>query len=141
MGEQPFAVLLADDMMVGPPGGLPVLAQMTGAFASRGHSLLAVQEVPADQVRRYGIVAGTPAGERLIQLERIVEKPAPEDAPSRMGVAGRYILTPRIFDEIRQLPFRRFFQAFSGQTLGLFPLFLGCMAYLFRRIYEGYHLD
>ena len=102
VGEQPFAVLLADDLMVGPPGGLPVLAQMTEAFASLGHSLLAVQEVPADQVRRYGIVAGTPAGERLIQLERIVEKPAPEDAPSRMGVAGRYILTPRIFDEIRQ---------------------------------------
>jgi len=49
-------------------------------------------------------VAGTPAGERLLSIERIVEKPAPEAAPSRMGVAGRYILTPRIFDEIRQQP-------------------------------------
>ena len=104
VGEQPFAVLLADDLMVGPPGGQPVLAQMADAFESLGRSVLAVQEVPPDQVRRYGIVAGTPAGERLLSIERIVEKPAPEAAPSRMGVAGRYILTPRIFDEIRQQP-------------------------------------
>ena len=104
VGEQPFAVLLADDLMVGPAGGQPVLAQMVRAFEALGRSVLAVQQVPADQVRRYGIVAGTPAGERLISIERIVEKPAPEQAPSRMGVAGRYILTPRIFDEIRQQP-------------------------------------
>ena len=104
VGEQPFAVLLADDLMVGPAGGQPVLAQMVDAFESLGRSVLAVQEVPPDQVRRYGIVAGTPAGERLLSIERIVEKPAPEAAPSRMGVAGRYILTPRIFDEIRQQP-------------------------------------
>ena len=73
-------------------------------LSANGRSVLAVQEVPEDQVRRYGIVAGTPAGERLLSLERIVEKPAPEAAPSRMGVAGRYILTPRIFDEIRAQP-------------------------------------
>ncbi len=101
VGERPFAVLLADDLMVGPLGGQPVLAQMADAFESLGQSVLAVQEVPPDQVRRYGIVAGTDAGERLIRIEHIVEKPAPEAAPSRMGVAGRYILTPRIFDEIR----------------------------------------
>ena len=104
VGERPFAVLLADDLMVGPPGRQPVLAQMVDAFESLGRSVLAVQEVPADQVRRYGIVAGSPAGERLISIEQIVEKPAPEAAPSRMGVAGRYILTPRIFDEIRNQP-------------------------------------
>ncbi len=104
VGEHPFAVLLADDLMVGEAGGAPVLAQMAKAFESLGRSVLAVQEVPTDQVRRYGIVAGTPAGERLLSLERIVEKPTPEAAPSRMGVAGRYILTPRIFDEIRAQP-------------------------------------
>ncbi|MDR1967147.1 MAG: UTP--glucose-1-phosphate uridylyltransferase, partial [Burkholderiaceae bacterium] len=104
VGEQPFAVLLADDLMAAPPGGAPVLAQMAQVFQTLGRSLLAVQEVPADQVRRYGIVDGTPAGERLMNIERIVEKPAPEQAPSRMGVAGRYILTPRIFDEIRRQP-------------------------------------
>jgi UTP--glucose-1-phosphate uridylyltransferase len=66
--------------------------------------VLAVQEVPQEQVRRYGIVAGTPAGEQLMQIERIVEKPAPEVAPSRLAVAGRYILTPGVFDQIRQQP-------------------------------------
>jgi len=100
----PFAVLLADDLMMGPPGGQPVLAQMAEVFQRLGRSVLAVQEVPQDQVRRYGIVAGTAAGERLLQIERIVEKPAPEQAPSRLAVAGRYILTPAVFEQIRQQP-------------------------------------
>ena len=104
VGQHPFAVLLADDLMVGPANGLPVLAQMTRAYESLGRSVLAVQEVPTDQVSRYGIVAGSPAGERLMSIERIVEKPSPAEAPSRMGVAGRYILTPRIFDELRDQP-------------------------------------
>jgi UTP--glucose-1-phosphate uridylyltransferase len=104
VGGEPFAVLLADDLMTGPPAGPGVLAQMVAAFGQLGHSLLAVQEVPLEQVRRYGIVAGEAAGADLIRLEKIVEKPAPADAPSRMGVAGRYILTPRIFEEIRNQP-------------------------------------
>ena len=104
MGDEPFAVLLADDLMVGPPGGTPVLAQMAQAFRQQGRSLLAVQEVPQEQVRRYGIVAGEPAGGPLLRVQRIVEKPAPEQAPSRMGVAGRYILTPTIFEQIRNQP-------------------------------------
>jgi UTP--glucose-1-phosphate uridylyltransferase len=104
VGKEPFAVLLADDLMVGPSGGLPVLAQMAAAFSQQGRSMLAVQEVPLEQVRRYGIVAGEPAGGPLMRIQRIVEKPTPEAAPSRMGVAGRYILTPAIFDEIRNQP-------------------------------------
>ena len=104
VGKEPFAVLLADDLMMGPQNGEPVLAQMVQAFRQQGRSLLAVQEVPADQVNRYGIVAGEPAGGQLIRIDRIVEKPAPQNAPSRMGVAGRYILTPAIFDEIRNQP-------------------------------------
>ncbi len=100
----PFAVLLADDLMMGPPGGQHVLAQMAEVYQRLGRSVLAVQEVPQDQVRRYGIVAGTTAGDRLMQIERIVEKPAPEVAPSRLAVAGRYILTPAVFDQIRQQP-------------------------------------
>jgi UTP--glucose-1-phosphate uridylyltransferase len=104
VGREPFAVLLADDLMVGPQGGQPVMAQMAAAFRKQGRSLLAVQEVPQDQVRRYGIVAGEPAGGPLIRIDRIVEKPSPEEAPSRMGVAGRYILTPGVFDEIRNQP-------------------------------------
>jgi UTP--glucose-1-phosphate uridylyltransferase len=104
VGHEPFAVLLADDLMVGPEGGKPVLAQMTEAFQKQGRSLLAVQEVPLDQVKRYGIVAGEAAGGALMRVDRIVEKPSPDNAPSRMGVAGRYVLTPRIFHEIRNQP-------------------------------------
>ena len=107
VGDQPFAVLLADDLMTGPEGMVGsqnVLQQMVCAYQELGCSMLAVQEVPQDQVRRYGIVAGQSVGQRLIRIERIVEKPEPQDAPSCMGVAGRYILTPRIFHEIRNQP-------------------------------------
>jgi UTP--glucose-1-phosphate uridylyltransferase len=102
VGNEPFAVLLADDLMVN--SGTSVLSQMVEAYTKQGRSVLAVQEVPLDQVRRYGIVAGEPAGKQLIRVEQIVEKPSPDKAPSRMGVAGRYILTPGIFDEIRNQP-------------------------------------
>ena len=104
VGNEPFAVLLADDLMVGNPGGPGVMAQMTAAFAKQGRSLLAVQEVPQEHTRRYGIVKGESASDGLIRIDEIVEKPAPEKAPSRMGVAGRYVLTPRIFQEIRNQP-------------------------------------
>ena len=102
--DEPFAVLLADDLMLGPADGQPVLAQMVEAFERLGNSVIAVQEVPLEHVSRYGIVAGEPDGERLIRIKKIVEKPQPENAPSRLGVAGRYILTPTIFDHIRNQP-------------------------------------
>ena len=102
VGREPFAVLLADDLMVGPAGGLPVLAQMAAQFEQLQQSILAVQEVPAEHTRRYGIVAGEAAGPGLMKVSKIVEKPAASVAPSRMGVAGRYILTPAIFDHIRR---------------------------------------
>ncbi len=105
VGNEPFAVLLADDLMVGPPGGQPVLAQMAEQFKTLQQSILAVQEVPLDQTRRYGIVAGEKFGHglgpQLIKVNAFVEKPAPEVAPSRMAVAGRYILTPAVFKHIR----------------------------------------
>ena len=104
VGDQPFAVLLADDLMVGPPDGKPVLAQMVEQFAEWRASILAVQEVPAAHTKRYGIVAGTPVNDRVLDVQRIVEKPAPEAAPSRLGVAGRYILTPGVFHEILSQP-------------------------------------
>ena len=97
VGNEPFAVLLADDLMVGQP---PVLAQMVEQYEEWRVSILAVQEVPAEHTRRYGIVAGTQVNDRLMDIERIVEKPAPADAPSRLGVAGRYILTPGLMREL-----------------------------------------
>ena len=101
VGQEPFAVLLADDLMAGLPGGQPVLAQMAAQFEKLQQSILAVQEVPLAHTRRYGIVAGETAGDQLIKVTAMVEKPAPEAAPSRMGVAGRYILTPAVFRHIR----------------------------------------
>jgi UTP--glucose-1-phosphate uridylyltransferase len=101
VGQEAFAVLLADDLMVGPQGGKSVLAQMAEQFKEVQQSILAVQEVPQDQTRRYGIVATDGASTGLMKVKKIVEKPAPEAAPSRMGVAGRYILTPAIFEHIR----------------------------------------
>ncbi len=100
--NEPFAVLLADDLMVGPPGGPSVLAQMAAQFGQLQQSILAVQEVPLDQTRRYGIVAAQTVSPGLMKVRKIIEKPAPELAPSRMGVAGRYILTPAIFEHIRR---------------------------------------
>jgi UTP--glucose-1-phosphate uridylyltransferase len=101
VGDEPFAVLLADDLMVGE---VPVLAQMVEQFAHWRASIIAVQEVPAEHTQRYGIVAGTSVGDRLLDVERIVEKPKSDVAPSRLGVAGRYILTPGVFHEIASQP-------------------------------------
>ena len=101
VGDEPFAVLLADDLMVGEP---PVLAQMAAQFEQVQQSILAVQEVPLEHTRRYGIVATEPAVDGLMKVNKMVEKPAPDAAPSRMGVAGRYILTPAVFRHIRSQP-------------------------------------
>ena len=137
VGKEPFAVLLADDLMVGPQGGQPVLAQMATAFRKQGRSVIAVQEVPEDQVHKYGIVAGEPAGGPLIRIQRIVEKPKAAEAPSRMGVAGRYILTPSVFDEIRNQP-----RGVGGEiqlTDGIARLMSNEAVYAFQ--YEGKRYD
>ena len=97
VGNEAFAVLLADDLMVGEP---PVMLQMVEQFQEWRASILAVQDVPREHTRRYGIVSGNQIGERLVEVSGIVEKPAPESAPSTLAVAGRYILTPGIFTEI-----------------------------------------
>lgn len=97
VGNEPFAVLLADDLMVGAKS---ILKQMVGQFDALGGSILAVQEVPAEHTRRYGIVAGTKIRDDLMDVSAMVEKPAPEVAPSRLAVAGRYVLTPAVFEQI-----------------------------------------
>jgi UTP--glucose-1-phosphate uridylyltransferase len=104
VGNEPFAVLLPDDLMCGPEGGRNVLAQMVDVFQDFPTSLVAVQEVPLEHVKRYGIVAGEQVAERIMKVEKMVEKPNPDQAPSRMGVSGRYILTPAVFQEIRNNP-------------------------------------
>jgi UTP--glucose-1-phosphate uridylyltransferase len=98
---EPFAVLLADDLMVGQTS---ILKQMVKQFDELQSSILAVQEVPAEHTKRYGIVAGEQVSERVMAVSKIVEKPAADVAPSRLGVAGRYILSPAVFEQIRLQP-------------------------------------
>ena len=94
IGDEPFAVLLADDLLDGNP---PVMKQMVDVFDYYQCSVIGVQEVPPAETRSYGIVATHPVAERIEQITAIVEKPNPADAPSTLAVVGRYILTSRIF--------------------------------------------
>jgi UTP--glucose-1-phosphate uridylyltransferase len=98
IGNEPFAVLLADDLMDVDAGQAPVLAQMTELYAREEASLLAVQEVPRAETRQYGIVSAKSYKPALEIVDGIVEKPLPEAAPSTLAVVGRYILNNRIFD-------------------------------------------
>lgn len=95
VGNEPFAVLLADDLMEGTE---PILSQMAKIHKFQQCSVLAVQAVAPEDTRSYGMVAGKEIEPRLLQMSGIVEKPAPEKAPSNLGVAGRYILSPAIFE-------------------------------------------
>ena len=95
VGNEPFAVLLADDLIDARP---PATAQLTARFASEGCSLLGLEAVARQDTERYGIVAPEDADGDVTPIRAIVEKPAPTDAPSTLAVVGRYILTPRIFE-------------------------------------------
>jgi len=97
VGNEPFAVLLADDFMDTAAGHKPVLAQMTDLYTYERSSILAVQDVPREQTRQYGIVSATPYRPDLELVSDIIEKPQPADAPSTLAVVGRYVLSPSIF--------------------------------------------
>ena len=103
IGDEPFAVLLADDFMDTSPGVLPVLAQMTAITEYENCSVLAVQDVARESTRQYGIVASTPYRESLELVSAIVEKPLPDVAPSTLAVVGRYVLSPNIFGYLENL--------------------------------------
>jgi UTP--glucose-1-phosphate uridylyltransferase len=100
VGNEPFAVILADDLLDGNP---PVMKQMVDQYNYYQCSVLGVQQVAPEETASYGIVDATPMAERVSRVNAIVEKPKPEDAPSTLGVVGRYILTPRIFHHIQHL--------------------------------------
>lgn len=101
VNNEPFAVLLADDLLIGEP---PVMAQMADIHGRHGRSVIATEEVPREHTRRYGIVSGQEILPGLTSLTGIVEKPAPEAAPTTQGVVGRYILSPRVFHHLRNVP-------------------------------------
>ncbi len=100
IGDEPFAVLLADDLLDGTPA---VMKQMTDTYDYYRCSVLGVQDVPRADTKSYGIVDARKVAERVEQVNAIVEKPKPEDAPSTLAVVGRYILTPRIFHHLENI--------------------------------------
>jgi UTP--glucose-1-phosphate uridylyltransferase len=104
VGDNPFAVLLADDLCFGEEAGEGILKQMTKLYNQFRCSIVAIQEVPADQTHKYGVIAGESMKDGLYRITDMVEKPAPENAPSNLDIIGRYILTPDIFDIIEKTP-------------------------------------
>ena len=95
VGDEPFAVLLADELIDAEP---PVTAQMAARFASEGCSLVGVAEVPREQTGSYGIVSVDDPRQDVSRVRAIVEKPVPAEAPSTLAVVGRYVLTPKVFE-------------------------------------------
>ena len=134
VGNEAFAVLLADDLMVGQP---PVMAQMVKQYEQWRASVLAVQDVPREHTKRYGIVSGQEVEKDVVDVTGIIEKPAPEVAPTTLAVAGRYILTPGVFAELKSLP-----RGVGGEiqlTDGIANLLRREMVFAYR--YQGVRYD
>lgn len=100
VGDEPFAVILADDLIDGTPS---TLQQMVEVFKQRKSSVLGVQKIPREESNKYGVIRGTALDARLHRLDGIVEKPKPADAPSNLAVVGRYILTPAVFGFLERI--------------------------------------
>ncbi|MCE7595925.1 UTP--glucose-1-phosphate uridylyltransferase GalU [Vibrio fluvialis] len=100
VGDNPFAVVLADDLCVNPDQG--VLSQMVALYNQFRCSIVAVQEVPESETHKYGVIAGELIKDDIFRVDDMVEKPEPGTAPSNLAIIGRYILTPDIFDLIEQ---------------------------------------
>ena len=100
---EPFAVLLGDTV-VESSNDVPAIAQLIGHYNQFGGSVVALEQVPRERVSNYGVIAGTLVQERLHKIENLVEKPRPEDAPSNLAIASRYVLTPGIFDCLKKSP-------------------------------------
>ncbi|MDZ7925571.1 MAG: UTP--glucose-1-phosphate uridylyltransferase GalU [Marinagarivorans sp.] len=104
IGDEPFAVVLSDDLCVTNEDEDGVLAQMVSLFKQFRCSIVAIQEVPDDQIHKFGVIAGETIKEGLYQVTDMIEKPSKEDAPSNLAIIGRYILTPDIFEILEKTP-------------------------------------
>ncbi|MGB0450202.1 MAG: UTP--glucose-1-phosphate uridylyltransferase GalU [Porticoccaceae bacterium] len=100
IGDEPFAVILADDLIHGDKGAVRQMVELYEYYKS---SVIAIQKVPGPDISAYGVISGKPQSDRVYLLDEIVEKPAFEDAPSDLGVTGRYIFTPQIFQHLDRL--------------------------------------
>ncbi|PID54902.1 MAG: UTP--glucose-1-phosphate uridylyltransferase [Gammaproteobacteria bacterium] len=103
VGDEPFGVVLSDDLCINSDGE-GVLAQMAELYRQFRCSIVAIQEVPAEEVHHYGVIAGEPMQEGLYRVSDMVEKPSVGEAPSNLAIIGRYILTPDIFDILKETP-------------------------------------
>jgi UTP--glucose-1-phosphate uridylyltransferase len=101
VGGEPFAVLLGDTIIDAP--GKPITRQLMDVYQRYEKTVIGLEEVAKDKVSRYGIVGGERISDALLRIKELVEKPAPAKAPSNLAIAGRYILTPGIFDKIRKI--------------------------------------
>jgi len=101
VGNEPFAVLLGDTVV---DSVIPVTQQLIDTYEQYHSTVIAVEEVPADKVSRYGIAGGKKIDDKTMEVSELVEKPSPEKSPSNLAIAGRYILTPEIFQAIEQTP-------------------------------------
>jgi UTP--glucose-1-phosphate uridylyltransferase len=99
VGDEPFAILLPDDIMYSE---VPVIGQLMKAYDEHGKSVLGVQPVEREAIRKYGIAGGKSLSDKDISVEVMVEKPEPEEAPSNLGILGRYVLTPSVFKYIKE---------------------------------------
>ncbi len=99
IGNEPFAILLGDDLIDNP---IPCTRQLCDIYEREGASVVGVMEVPAAEVSKYGIVGGKMLNPRLMHVDRLVEKPSPDAAPSRLAIPGRYVLSPTIFQCLRE---------------------------------------
>ena len=97
VGNQPFAVFFSDDLV---RSNQPCIRQLIDVYNEKQCSVIALEPVPLEEVNNYGIIKGKRDGERLYELEEMIEKPSADDAPSNLAIMGRYILTPEIFNEI-----------------------------------------
>jgi UTP--glucose-1-phosphate uridylyltransferase len=100
VGNEPFAVLLADDLVLSKQ---PCLQQMTEAYAETGGNVVAVMDVPREHTGRYGILAPGETSGSLVEVKGLVEKPSPEEAPSTLSIIGRYVLQPGVFDHLSKM--------------------------------------
>src|SRR5690606_12129769 len=137
VGDEPFGVVLSDDLCVTDGDG--VLAQMVTLYKQFRCSIVAIQEIPKEEIHKFGVIAGEKIKDDLYQVKDMVEKPAAEDAPSNLAIIGRYILTPDIFDIIEDTPPGKNGELQLTDAL-LKQAQTGCvMAYKFkgRRVYCG----
>jgi UTP--glucose-1-phosphate uridylyltransferase len=101
LGDEPFAVLLGDDIIVGEP---PAIARLAELGRQTGAPVIAVMEVPREEIRHYGCVAGDPVEPGVWRVRGLVEKPQPESAPSNLAIIGRYVLTPAVLRALAATP-------------------------------------